>query len=58
VLEVVEAVGGPVRGEAPEVGRGALDRRLQAVCERVAGVVREGLGGVTLKDLAGGARRR
>jgi len=56
LLEVVEAVDGPVRGLAPEVGDGgALGRKLQAVCERVAGVVREGLGRVTVKDLAGRA---
>src|SRR5262249_21797603 len=57
LLEVVEASEGPLRGLAPEVGGGALDRRLQAVCERVAGGVRERLGRVTVKDLAGGARR-
>jgi Rrf2 family protein len=57
LLEVVEAVDGPVRGLAPEVGAGgALGRKLQAVCDKVAGVVREGLGGVTVKDLAGGRR--
>jgi Rrf2 family protein len=57
LLEVVEAVEEPVRGLAPEVGDRALDRRLQAVCERVVGVVWEGLGGVTVRDLPGGARR-
>src|SRR5262245_6772125 len=57
LLEVVEAGQGPVRGLAPDVGVEALDHRLQAVCERVAGVVREGLGRVTVKNLAGGARR-
>src|SRR5262245_23604438 len=57
LLEVVEAGQGPVRGLAPDFG-GELDRRLQAVCERVAGVVRQGLGRVTIKNLLGRARRR
>src|SRR5262249_61742048 len=37
-------------------GGGAPDRRLRAVCDRVAGVVRAGLGGGSGKDRAGGAR--
>src|SRR5262249_26298454 len=56
LLEVVESVEGPVRGLAPVVGGGALDRRLQAVCERVAGVVRDGLGRVTVKGQLGRGR--
>jgi Rrf2 family protein len=59
LLEVVEALEGPVRGRAPEVGTdGALGRKLQAVCDKVAGVVRQGLRGVTLKGLAGRQRGR
>jgi Rrf2 family protein len=55
LLEVVEAVEGPVRGEAPGTrGRGhaRLDARLQAVCEGVAEVVRRRLGKVSVADLA------
>ena len=55
LLEVVEAVEGPVRGEAPVWGpdRGGLDARLREVCEEVAGLVRRRLGRVRLSDLAG-----
>lgn len=55
VLDVVEAVDGPIRGEAPAVGRdgtAGLDRKLQDVCDGAAGLVRERLGRVTLADLA------
>jgi Rrf2 family protein len=54
LLEVVEAVDGPVKGEAPRVGRDArLDARLQRVCDGIAVAVRARLGKVTLEDLAG-----
>ena len=55
LLEVVEAVEGPVRGEAPVWGpdQGGLDVRLREVCEEVAGLVRRRLGRVRLSDLAG-----
>jgi hypothetical protein len=57
-MEVVEAVEGPVRGEAPPVGGkggGPLDARLQAVCDEAAAVRRKALAKVRLSDLAGGA---
>jgi Rrf2 family protein len=56
LLEVVEAVEGPVRGETPVwgPGQGGLDARLHQVCEEVAGLVRRRLGRVRLSDLAGG----
>jgi Rrf2 family protein len=58
LLEVVEAVEGPVRGEAPTVGAdaagAAFDKRLQAVCDKAAEVTRERLRRVSLADLAGG----
>ena len=55
LLEVVEAVDGPVRGDVPLVGddQGGLGPRLAAVCERVADLVRRRLGAVRLADLAG-----
>jgi DNA-binding IscR family transcriptional regulator len=56
LLEVVEAVDRPVRGEAPVVGgrrHARLDARLQAVCEGVAELVRRQLRRVTVADLAG-----
>jgi Rrf2 family protein len=58
LLEVVEAVDGPLRGEAPSVGEAGdgVDSRLRAVCERVAGDVRRRLRQVRLSDLAGKSR--
>jgi Rrf2 family protein len=56
LLEVVEAVEGPLRGQAPALGGGKharLDARLQRVCEAVAETVRRRLGRVSLADLAG-----
>jgi Rrf2 family protein len=46
VLEVVEAVDRPLRGDHQPVGGGegaALDRRLQAMCDQAAALVRERL---------------
>jgi Rrf2 family protein len=57
MLEVVEAVQGPVRGEVPEVEAadgGRLRRRLQRACDEAAEAARQKLGKVTLADLAGG----
>jgi Rrf2 family protein len=59
LLEVVEVVEGPIRGQAQAVGRGqasALDKRLEAECEKVAKVVRGVLGRVRVKDLVGKAK--
>jgi Rrf2 family protein len=55
LLEVVEAVEGPLRGETPVWGpdQGGLDARLREVCEEVVGLVRRRLGRVRLSDLAG-----
>jgi Rrf2 family protein len=56
LLEVVEAVDGPLRALAEPVGKegAALDRRLQAVCDEALALVRERLAKVTLADLARG----
>jgi Rrf2 family protein len=56
LLEVVEAVEGPVRGQAPRFAPDAsrLDDRLQRACDEVAGAVRRRLGQVSLAELAGG----
>jgi Rrf2 family protein len=57
LLDVVEAVDGTIRGDAPPVGKGegaALDRRLNAVCDQAAGIVRDRLARVSLADLARG----
>jgi Rrf2 family protein len=60
VLEVVEAVDGPVRGQVPfaDVKRnGNLDKRLQVICDQSADRVRRLLQTVTISDLiARGAR--
>jgi Rrf2 family protein len=55
LLEVVEAVDGPVRGQAPGVGgpEGAgLEAELQEVCDDAAGAARGRLRRVSLADLA------
>jgi hypothetical protein len=56
LLEVVEAVDGPVRVEAwvAAGSRGPLNGHIREVCEAVAGLVRRRLGRVRLSDLAGG----
>src|SRR4051794_38018046 len=49
LLEVLEAVDAPLRGDAPQLEDGEpLNARLQAVCERNAALVRRALGKVTL----------
>jgi Rrf2 family protein len=55
LLEVIEAVDGPIHGDTPGVGKrgaDALDRRLREVCDKSAALVRERLGKVTLAELA------
>jgi Rrf2 family protein len=56
LLEVVEAVEGPVRGEAPPVSATAegkrLDRQLQAACEKATETVRGRLRRMSPADLA------
>jgi Rrf2 family protein len=56
LLEVVEAVDGPLRGEAPVVSqlKDGLDARFGEICAEVAILVRRRLGRVRLADLAGG----
>jgi Rrf2 family protein len=56
LLEVVEAVDGPIRGEAPVVSQtgDGLHARLQEICAAVAGLVRRRLGRARLSELAGG----
>jgi Rrf2 family protein len=55
LLEVVDAVDGPLPCEAPLAGGGQdpLDARLGEICTAAAGLVRRHLGGVRLADLAG-----
>jgi Rrf2 family iron-responsive transcriptional regulator len=57
LLDIIEAVDGPVRAEARAVGTSAeakrFDGRLQAACEKAAEAVRGRLRRVSLADLAG-----
>jgi Rrf2 family protein len=66
LLEIVEAVDGPIRGQAPlsqsagnsKAGSG-LDRRLQDICQNVAEQTRKQLGQVKLTDLMSkGAKKK
>jgi Rrf2 family protein len=54
LLEIVEAVDGGVRGLAPLLDDSdtVFNRRLDAVCQDVAALVRERLGQVTMSKLA------
>ena len=55
MLEVVEAVDGPIRGQAPviEEATGPLNRKLEAVCKTTADAVRKLLEKVKISELAG-----
>ena len=59
LLEVVEAVEGPVRGQAelPWGGGGELERRLEAAFDQVAEVITGQFRKVKLSDLAGKRRK-
>jgi Rrf2 family protein len=55
VLDVVQAVDGPLNGEVPEVGKGAaaaFDRRLKAACDEAAQLARERLARTSIAELA------
>jgi Rrf2 family protein len=61
LLEVVEAVDGPLGGPFPQIqgtGTEVLERRLRQVCEQVNDQIRKLLGKVTLAQLAGTGGRR
>jgi len=64
LLEVVEAVDGPIRGQAPlsQAAGGknstGLDRRLQEICQHVADQTRRQLGQVRLADLLKGTAKK
>ena len=58
MLEVVEAVDGPIRGQAPLAQEGGhqggnLDPRLEAICDEAAVLLRRRLGKVRVSDLVG-----
>ena len=43
MLEILEAVDGPIRGQAPftEEGNGPLNHKLEAICKKTADAIRE-----------------
>ncbi|MCS7046111.1 MAG: Rrf2 family transcriptional regulator [Gemmataceae bacterium] len=54
VLEVVEAVEGMIRGEAPsEEPNHPTSRRLEAICQQTADQTRKHLGKIKISELAG-----
>jgi Rrf2 family protein len=55
LLEVIEAVDGPIRGVAPtaEGSKNGLDMRLEAICNQAADQTRRYLGKIRLADLGG-----
>ena len=54
MLEVIEAVDGPIRGHAPfeEEGNGPLNHKLEAICKKGAETTRSQLEKVTIAELA------
>jgi Rrf2 family protein len=59
LLEVIEAVDGPVLGQAPLSQDGAqdsLNRRLQAICKQAADQIRRQLEKISISDLAAGKK--
>jgi Rrf2 family protein len=53
LLQIIEAVDGPLRGQAPGFQAGhALNRRVEAVCQLAADQARKQLGRVSVADLA------
>jgi Rrf2 family protein len=59
LLDIIEAVDGPLRGEAPGFeGGDGLSGKLKAVCQQATDQARKLLSKVSVADLAGGTRRR
>jgi Rrf2 family protein len=58
MLEILEAVDGPIRGMAPftEEGNGPLNHKLEQICKQTADQTRKYLEKVRLSDLAGGKK--
>ena len=57
MLEILEAVDGPIRGQAPfsesEENGGPLNHKLEAICKQTADQVRKHLEKVKMSDLVG-----
>src|SRR5271157_2449423 len=58
MLEILEAVDGPIRGQAPfsEESNGPLNHKLENICKQSADVVRKQLEKVHVSDLVTGKR--
>ena len=58
MLQIVEAVDGPIHGIAPlsEEGNGALNSKLESICKATADQTRKHLEKVKLSDLASGKK--
>ena len=55
MLDILEAVDGPIRGQAPfsEESNGPLNHKLEQICKQAADQVRKHLEKVRISDLAG-----
>jgi DNA-binding IscR family transcriptional regulator len=60
LLDILEAVDGPIRGQAPLAAEddGPLNRKLEAICQQSADQVREHLKKVNLSELVAGKGRK
>ncbi|HKI33844.1 MAG TPA: Rrf2 family transcriptional regulator [Gemmataceae bacterium] len=58
MLEILEAVDGPIRGQAPltDEGNGTLNTKLENICKQSADQVRKHLEKVRISDLLGGRK--
>jgi Rrf2 family protein len=59
LLEIVEAVDGPIRGQAPlseQEGNSALNRKLESICQQGAQQIRKQFSKVHLSDLTSGKK--
>jgi Rrf2 family protein len=60
MAEIIEAVDGPIRGNAPlsqeEGGDNALNRKLEAVCKQCAEIEKKQLEKVAISELASGKK--
>lgn len=59
MLEILEAVDGPIRGQAPftEESNGSLNSKLESICKQSAEAVRKHLEKVKIADLVGGGKK-
>ncbi|HZU38489.1 MAG TPA: Rrf2 family transcriptional regulator [Gemmataceae bacterium] len=58
MLEILEAVDGPIRGQSPlsEEGNGALNHKLESICKESAEQTRKHLEKIRLNQLVGGKK--